>query len=272
MKLKKALIIIISFVWIGAALAAGVWLVGRKQLFQKKASVPGGIATVRFDPETAIKNSGEILTVQIPFDTAGEAISGITVIIDLSAGDETAPFTVIGVQPNSVLANGGLDYRVTTFTDLSVDIFAVSLEAGGFTPSGEVSLATVSLLAQAPGTTTAVFDPVRSMITRSGAGGDILLTPQSIGTYTVAGGGSPTLTPTPTPTEAEPEPTGVPTATPTPTMIESAVSPEPEPEQELTLPVAGSAVQTAAILMLGLALLVGSSVYLAGRQITWSKP
>lgn len=270
MKLKKALIIIISFVWIGAALAAGVWLVGRKQLLQKKASVPEGIATVRFDPETAIKNSGEILTVQIPFDTAGEAISGITAIIDLSGGDGMAPFIVIGVQPNSVLANAGLDYRVTTFTDLSVDISAISLEDGGFTPSGEVSLATVSLLAQAPGTTTAVFDPARSMITRSGAGGDILLTPQSIGTYTVAGGGSPTLTPTPTPTETESEPTGVPTVTPTsePIPTESAVFPEPEPEPEPTLPVAGSAVQTAAILMLGLALVVGSSVYLAGRQIT----
>ena len=212
MKLKKVLIIIISFTLLGAGLAAGVFLVGQKQLIGKKAAVPGGTATVRFDPESAVKNSGELLTVQIPFDTAGQAISGITVKIDLSGSDQTVPFKVIGVQPNSSLAAQGLNYRVATFTDFSVDIYAVSLEEDGFTPTGEVSLATMSLLAETAGTTTATFDPVRSKITKSGPGGDILLTPQSSGIYTVVGG--------------EIEPTATPTATPSPTP-----SPAPAPTQ-----------------------------------------
>lgn len=270
MKLKKVLIIIISFIWLGAGLAAGIWLVREKQLLGKKASVPGGTATVRFDPATAAKNSGEVLAVQIPFDTAGAAISGITVKINLTDGGGAIPFRVIGVQPNSVLAADGLDYRVATFTDLSVDIYAVTLEEGGFTPSGEVSLATVSLMAQAAGTTTASFDPVRSMITQAGPGGDILLTPLSTGTYTVSGEElptptntpMPTLTPTPTPTlpGGGVEPTSTPTITPTPRPI-GLTSPAPQP----TLPVAGSAAQTAAVLLLGLVFLIGGSVYLVGK-------
>ena len=200
-------------------LAVALVLVGRQQLFRQEASTPTGVATVRISPTTKTLTVGQQFSPEIFFDTAGRAVTAIGVQLEYTFTGGTPPITTTdSIQVNSALLSQDWNFSVksveTVANKVIIQIGGTNSDQQGYTSTGEVKLATLSMTGQAPGTIVVTFNQSLSKITSEDNGQDVLLTPESSGTYEVTGGT--TATPTATAT-AVATGTGKATATPTAT-------------------------------------------------------
>jgi hypothetical protein len=234
------------------AIAIGVTLSKRSQDIREEASVPDGVATVSFEPLTGTYEVGDTITVSVHFNPSNIAISSVGVRLTYPFSGATPEVTVSSVDVNpSILSSG--DWTCPTPDDprlggnsVIMDIACANIASGGFTSNTDMLLATVSLYVERPlsvniNPLTLRFDAGESKITRWRDNQDILLIPQSTGSYTVSSTGvQPTQTPTPTgigdPGDLTATPTKVVTLTPT-TIITTTGSPSPTTVE--TLPDAG---------------------------------
>lgn len=218
-KNKYIIIAIITLVVLIVGVIAGLMLMGRQQLVEQEAAVPTGIAKVSLSPETKTLQSGESFSANVLFDSAGNAISALTIQLEYTYSGAEPPIvtTTDDIQINSKLPVDNLwDFPVKSVTTeggkVLIKIAGFSGSISGYTSTGQEVLATINFEGVSPGSINVQFNPVESKITLKSDGSDTLLTPQSTGRYTVSGSATTTASPTPTTS-----PTGSSTATPTPT-------------------------------------------------------
>lgn len=237
---KKNLLAVIGIIVILIiGIAAGIFLILRREQ-KSTASVPGGQATVSVSPQTGTHQVGETFAVNLNFNTAGVAISGLTVRLKYPYAGETPELSASNLTINPTLLSGG-DWSCpvkkieTGTTEVTLDISCVNFSTNGFISNQDTLLATFDLkVNKTPATNPALlsFDAVKSVITRKVDGEDVLLTPSSIGTYTVSGTGgglggagvSPTATATSTPKATAKTSTVSATPTSAPALPESGFS------------------------------------------------
>jgi len=220
---KKFLIVgIVALLIIVAGSVSGVLLTRQQQLIEQEASVPTGTAKVTLTPDTKSVAVGESFQTKVYFDTAGTKISAISVQIEYPFTGDTPPLTVDNITINSTLAADSMwDFPVknTSVVDniVLVKIAGFSSSIDGYSTSGQMEFATITFKGASAGTVLVSFNATESKITKKTDGADMLLTPQSTGSYTVTGSSS-TATPTPTPTGSGLA-TVIPTSTGTPAPI-----------------------------------------------------
>jgi hypothetical protein len=234
MSKHRLILTLLITVFLVGGLTASFILVQKRQQITPKASTPQGTAYVSLNPTAKTVAPGDSFSVQVNFTTGGHAISAITAQIDYDYSGAEPPLTT-GIIPNPVLTqDGSWSFPIKTFTaadgHATIKIAAVNVTQTGYAAAGDTMLATLNFTASnnVIGSITAEFDAAQSKITRKDTAEDILMTPSSVGNYVVLLQADPTATPTPP---------GYPTATPTP----------------LTLPKAGNATPTFAIIFSGLA-------------------
>ncbi len=232
---KKYIIIgIISLLVIIIGIVASIILMGKRQLVEQKASTPTGIAKVYISPESKTIEVGETFTSTVSFDSANIAISALTIQLEYIYQGSNPPISTTDIQINSILpVNNSWDFPIKSITNnegkVVIKIGGYNNSQDGYTTSGREKLATISFKGSSIGSISVQFNPTESKITKKSSGVDTLLTPESIGIYTVSGSSTPPPTPTPTST-----PDGGNNATPTPTstpdggLTNSTPAPVPE--------------------------------------------
>lgn len=210
--MRTSVKIIISLIVVIAVLVAtfvGAYFIRDRQLFSNQASVPTGQVLVSLNPASATLSVGQTLPVTISIDPGGNTISGVAVRLKYNYSGSTPEVTINNITISSLLSTS-LDWNcpVQSVTPangvVTADISCVNTNTAGFTYSSSFPIATFYLTVSAvPGTNPVIitFDPLASIVTRKSDGDDILLTPTSMGNYTVSST-SPTGTPEPTPTNA----------------------------------------------------------------------
>jgi len=207
----------------------------KQQEIRKKASISGGTATVSLEPASGNYQVDQSFDANVYFNPGGTAISAIAVRITYpySGSGPEITATNLAVNPD-LFASGDWTCPIRTIVPLgnniNIDIGCVNTNVAGFNASANTRLASFRLIInRLPATNPTIlrFDSSLSAITRKSDGQDILRTPTSTGSYTVAGGGptntpgAPSNTPIPSPTGGlSPTPTNTPpavTATPTAT-------------------------------------------------------
>jgi hypothetical protein len=200
-------------------LAVALVLVGRQQLFRQEASTPTGVATIRISPTTKSITVGQQFSPEIFFDTAGRAVTAIGVQLEYTFTGGTPPITTAdNIQVNSVLLSENWNFTVKSVETIAnkvvIQIGGTNSDQQGYTSTGEIKLATLSMTGQAPGSIVVTFNQSLSKITSEDNGQDVLLTPESSGTYEVTGGSTATPTSTATSTATgSAKPTATATAT-----------------------------------------------------------
>lgn len=246
-------------------LATALILVGRQQLFKQEASVPTGVATVRITPTQKTVAVNEQFTADVFFNTANRAIGAIAVQLEYSFTGAEPPIKALNVETSTALVADNWNFSVksvaTEGQKVIIQIGGTNSDNEGYTNNADTKLATINFSGMSPGKIVVNFNATESKIKDLAANEDILLTPESSGTYTVGGGGSPTATATATasssPTGAgSPTPTGSgtprSTATTTPTPTDGGGGgDEPTPP-----PVPDSGVGTPTILGIGLGIIL----------------
>jgi hypothetical protein len=235
MPTKKILVALLIIVVAIGGFVAGLYLLRQNQNVQEEAAVPGGQATVSVSPESGNFNVGDNIDMQVYFNTANIAISGVAVRMLYPFSGSSPEIVVDSININQSLISSG-DWTCPTQevdqegSNVVVDVACVnSGSATGYRSSNDTLLATVTLHVDrqpASNPVSIIFDPAESMITRRSDNEDILLIPSSTGSYTIGGGTQPTAQPTaePSPTvgAGSPTPTTKPTATPTKVATTSA--------------------------------------------------
>lgn len=231
--IRKVFLGIIVLVLIAGAIPVTMYLVKQRQEVREKASVPGGQASVSVAPTTGNYSVGQTFPVSVSFNTAGIAISGISIRLTYTYSENTTPINVsdLGVNPE-LLGTGDWTCPIRTVTPqagtVKIDVACLNTNVAGYSNTANTLFATFNLQASAiPQTNPVVlsFDSTESKITRKDNGEDTLMTPQSTGTYTISQAGG---TPTPTPTGGlTSTPTLTPTVTPTPTQPAATSTPTP---------------------------------------------
>jgi hypothetical protein len=256
MPAKKIVVALLIIVVAIGGFVAGLVLLRQRQDIEDEAAVEGGQATVSISPQTGSYEVGDSIAVSVHFNPSNIAISSVGVRLTYPFKGATPEVTVSSVDINpSILSSA--DWTCPTpddprlaGTEVVVDIACANIGSGGFTANTDTLLATVNLYVERPlseniNPLTVRFDAKESKITRWRDNQDILLIPQSTGSYTVSSTGvDPTNTPTPTGIEDTDDltntptltPTGVATATPT-TAVTTTGSPTPTTAE--TLPDAG---------------------------------
>lgn len=180
-------------------LGVSLFLVNQKQNNQdirSEASTNTGTAMVSISPTSGNITAGSSLPITISLNPAGNIISALAIRINYSYSGTTPDFTAENIQIDQALTSGG-DWTcpVKKFTatggKANIDIACANTSTIGYSNTAVVKLATVSLTATASAvnnTYTLAFDPKESIITKKSDSTDILLTPNSQGTYTVSGG------------------------------------------------------------------------------------
>lgn len=256
-KSNKNLIIaaIITTLTLVGGLAAGILLVGQRQLFRQKASVSGGVAKIYITPESNTINVGDVFSAKVYFDSGSIAVSAMTVQLEYSYSGSEPPISATDVQINSGLIQNNWDFpsvlkTITTSGGKVVIRFAgFSNSISGYTTTGQEELATITFSGNSQGTINVSFNPTESKMTKKSDGTDTLMIPQSTGTYTVSGGGS-NYTPTPT---ATPGPTNSGSPLQTLKPVPTATKPP--------IPVTGDTDKTYLVLGTGFALLIASIIF-----------
>lgn len=192
-------------------LTAGLYLVGQRQLVDKKASVSGGSVQAKLVPGSQTVGVGATLPVSVNLVPGPDPISAVTLELDydypISSGP---PLSVISVDMNSVLLGTGewsmpIKSVMTDNGRVVIRMALVNTSLTGYSAASEIALATVRFQANFPGTISLTFNAAESKVFNK-QGVDVLADPTGVvGTYTVA------LIPTPTAT-ATPAPTGTPPA------------------------------------------------------------
>jgi len=236
--LKK---IIFWLVMVGG-LTVGLYLVGQKQLVEKKASVSGGSVQVKLVPGAQTVGAGEELPVSVNLVPGPDPISAVTLELGYDYPESLGPpLSVVAVDMNSVLlGTGEWSMPIKSFSTANgkvvVRMALVNTSLTGYSAASEFSLATIRFQANFPGTIAVTFNAAESKVFNK-QGVDVLADPTGTGTYSVALVPTATLTPTlippsPTPTGTPtPTVTSAPTATrtPTPTVTLSPTLVPPTP-------------------------------------------
>lgn len=244
------------------------------------AYVQGGPAALKVSPTSSSATTGQNFTIKVMFTTGGQAITGVAARLTYNV-PASNDLEVVSVTPNSAL---GWSFPVQSSSisggKMNIDIMGLTSSTTGYTGSGDVELATITLRATSAFSNKALsFDQSQSQILKKSDASDIL---GSLGTATItaAGGSVAATTPSPTPT---PTP-AVATPTPTPTTSSSTTTDTTgtdttnqiaesagvggggaEVPQTQSLPVSGTASVTLAVALAGLAL-VGGAVFFKLRQ------
>lgn len=178
-----------------------------------EASVSGGAGSMSLSPANATIPVGTSQNINILFNTAGVAVSGVQVVLTFTVANP-ADMTAT-VQTNSALADSGWTFPVKTVTtsgsQTKIEIMGLNTSTAGYTSSGNATLATVTFTAVSSFTNKAVtFDSALTKMLKKSDASDMLGTPSN-GAYSTSGtANTPTNTPTGTPSQT-------PTYTPTPT-------------------------------------------------------
>ncbi len=201
--IKKTIIFaVVTLIVLSAGIVAGLLLVRQPQDFREKAAVPTGTARIYLTPETKTISAGETFTATILFDTAGIAISGLTVKLEYPYTGDEPPISATSVEINpSLVLDSNWDFPYKNITEEGgagkIEIAGLSTSTAGYTTDGQENLATITFRGNRSGTINVSFNANESVIASKDAEEDILLIPQSSGTYIVSGG-SQTSSPTPT--------------------------------------------------------------------------
>lgn len=180
-----------------------------------EASVSGGAGSMSLSPANATIPVNTSQNVNILFNTAGVAISGIQVVLKFTVANP-ADLTAT-VQTNSALADSGWTFPVknvtTSGTQTTIELMGLNTSTTGYTSSGNATLATITFSAVSPFTNKAVtFDAALTKMLKKSDASDMLGTPSNAAYSTSGTANTPTSTPTGTPSHT---PTS--TSTPTPT-------------------------------------------------------
>lgn len=195
---KRNIIIgIILFIFLVGGLGVGLFLVNQKQDVRSKASTDIGTAIINLSPTTGNITAGSSLPITISVNPSGNVISALAIRINYSYSGTTPGLTAENFQiSQTLISSGDWTCPVKKFTatggKANIDIACANTSTIGYSGSGVINLATVSLTASASAanaTYTLAFDPKESIITKKSDSTDILLTPNSQGTYTVTGTG-----------------------------------------------------------------------------------
>lgn len=250
-KIVVALLIILVAI---GGFVAGLVLLRQRQDIEDEAAVEGGQATVSISPQTGTYEVGDTIAVSVHFNPSNIAISSVGVRMTYPFTGQTPEVTVSSVDINTSILSSA-DWTCPTpddsrldGTNIIMDIACANIGSGGFTTNTDMLLATVNLYVERPLSTninplTVRFDAGESKITRWRDNQDILLIPQSTGSYTVSSTDvPPPSTPTPTgigdPGDLTATPTKVVTSTPTTTTVVTTTG-SPTPTTVETLPDAG---------------------------------
>lgn len=284
-KLGVAFLIILVAV---SGFLVGLYLLREQQDIREQAAVPGGQATVFISPSSGEFEIGDNITAEVSFNTSGIPISGVAVRLLYPFSGISPEVSVIRVQVDEdLLASGNWSCPTRNAFqqggNVFIDVACANLSASGFVANSNVKLATIEMrVNRLPSSNPLVlrFDPQQSVITRRNDNQDILLIPQTQGSYIVKALSSPTVTATPT-IVSTPIPTMVtitstPTATktltmsatislsPTKTVLPSITDYE-NSEENLTptkakLPEAGISIPTILSVVLGVLIIIGAII------------
>lgn len=266
----------------------GLYLLQEQQDIREQAAVPGGQATVSISPSSGDFEVGDNITAEVSFNTSGIPISGVAVRLLYPFSGISPEISVIRVQVDEdLLASGNWSCPTRNAFqqggNVFIDVACANLSASGFVSNSNIKLATIEMrVNRLPSTNPLVlrFDPQQSVITRRNDNQDILLIPQSQGTYLVKSASEPTatLTPTttntPTPTEVVMTNTATPTIpvtiistrTPTPTKTDTPTPLVTENREQTStptkaqLPDAGVSMPTILGVILGILVVIGAIV------------
>jgi len=256
---KKIAIILslIATVAVLGGLIAALLLIPKEQDIREEAAVSGGIAKVFITPETKTINAGESFQANILFDTAGIAMSAITVQLEYLYEGDIPSMTATTIQTSSALVTDELwAFPVQSISEEDgkgvIKIAGFSGSVSGYQTSGQEVLATVTFQGITPGSITTSFDASSSIITSKENENDVLLIPQSVATYTTSGA---TNTPTQAPTVSPTTPISYPTSTPISQGGTQVGAPTSSPS---AIPVTGLSTPTIMSLSLGAILILAS--------------
>lgn len=260
----------------------GLYLLQEQQDIREQAAVPGGQATVSISPSSGDFEVGDNITAEVSFNTSGIPISGVAVRLLYPFSGISPEISVIRVQVDEdLLASGNWSCPTRNAFqqggNVFIDVACANLSASGFVSNSNIKLATIEMrVNRLPSTNPLVlrFDPQQSVITRRNDNQDILLIPQSQGSYIVKALSSPTTAPSVTPVPTEVTMTSTPTATRSLTMtvtvplsptktIEPSITDYLGSEKNLTptkakLPEAGVSIPTVLGAVLGILIVVGA--------------
>lgn len=228
--MRKFVIGFLVLAILGVGVFVGLLLVQQQQIFKQKAAVPTGTATVSIQPAQASFQRNTPNTISIYFNTAGTLVSGVSVRLTFSNLGVTA--SSIQISPD-LLSSGNWSCPIKSISSQGstgqVDISCINTAEAGYSTQTDTFLASFSLTAtQVPVVNPLIvgFDTQQSIITKKSDGSDILLTPQSTGSYTITDiiAQSPTASPLLVFTSPTATPLGglLPTITPTPTATASS--------------------------------------------------
>ncbi len=263
---KKIIIALLLILVVAGGAIAGLFLIRERQEIEEQAAVPTGVAEASIFPTSGSFDVGDTFPISIYFNTANNPINAVAIQLVYPFSGATPEITVGNIEINSALLSSGtwtcpVQEIKEEGTKVNINIVCAENSAFGFSANSDTLLATMDLTVnRAPSVSplTIRFDPSKSVITHKTTGEDILLVPQSEGSYAVSGAEiiEPTITVVPTdapdvtvtvvPTTSI---TSTPTMTPTPTTTVAA-SPTEAPE----LPDAGVSYPT--IIVIGFAILV----------------
>jgi len=270
---KKILLSLLGVTILIIGVIAGVFLLRRNQNIKKKASSPGGTATVSLNPQNGQFNVGDDFSVTVSFNPQGQLISAIAVRLSYTFEGSDVELSAQTPQISQTLLSSGNWTCPIKEVDIgnsivNIDISCINTSTTGFTSSSDILLATIPFTAEEE-TSSPVsleFDSIQSIVTQKSDASDVLLTPTSSGSYSVVSSAdskiseSPTPTPTATTTVTS---SSSPTPTPTNSNSDSTVSttPTPTPTAPADLPQSGVTLPTiialaTATVLLGLSLAV----------------
>lgn len=238
MPAKKIIVALLIIVVAIGGFVAGLVLIRQRQDLEDEAAVEGGQATVSITPQTGSYEVGDSITVSVHFNPSNIAISSVGVRLAYPFTGVTPEITVSEIDINPSFISSAY-WTCPTQTDprleggnVVFDIACANTSSAGFTANADTLLANITLFVERPlpaniNPLILRFDASTSMITRESDKQDILLIPQSTGSYTISSTGAQataTLTPTGTlltstltPTLT---PTGVSTISATPTTVD----------------------------------------------------
>jgi hypothetical protein len=227
MPAKKIIVAILIIVVAIGGFVAGLVLIRQRQDLEDEAAVVGGQATVSITPQTGNYEVGDSITVSVHFNPSNIAISSVGVRLAYPFTGVTPEITVSEIDINPSFLSSA-DWTCPTQTNprleggnVVFDIACANTGFGGFTANTDTLLANITLFVERPVPTNINplilrFDASTSMITRESDKQDILLIPQSTGSYTISStDAQATATPTPTGIVNGDDLTSTPTLTPT---------------------------------------------------------
>ena len=178
-KINKKFIIlaIVSFITLIGGILAGVFIVKSRQLFNQEASTPGGTVKVSISPENKTINAGDTFTSKIYLDSAGIAISAMTIQLEYPYQGDEPSITATDIQINSALLTDNWDFPIKSINSSNgkvlVRIAGFSNSISGFTTTGNQELATIAFKGNSSGSINLTFNQTDSKVTQKIDGVDI---------------------------------------------------------------------------------------------------